>query len=69
MKQTKIDEIKKVRDGFLNAYPRWRKGQALFNAIYYVDPEIANKIRGSDIDPFHIDDNIEPCMKFLEEQE
>jgi len=49
-------------DTVLDDYPKWRKGQAVFNLMYYMFPEIANKYRGSDIDPFHNDEN---CEKFV----
>jgi hypothetical protein len=34
-------------------YPNWRYGQVLFNALYEVDPDLANEIRGTEIDPFY----------------
>lgn len=38
-------------------HPEWREGQTYFNVLYYdgFDPEFANSIRGSDLDPFHRD--------------
>ena len=36
------------RDGF-------RNGQALFNALYDVDPDLANKLRSTHVDCFHQD--------------
>ena len=30
-----------------------RFGQACFNALYELDPEVANMIRGTDADPFY----------------
>ena len=33
-----------------------RVGQAMFNHLYDVDPEFADSLRGSDIDPFYADD-------------
>jgi len=66
MSKEKIDEIVEVKDDFLKNYPNWRKGQALFNAIFYIDQDVGNKIRGSQIDPFHRDDMIDKCMDFLQ---
>ena len=40
----------------------WRKGQLYFNALYDVDPELANHIRGTSIDPLHQDEKIESFM-------
>ena len=36
----------------------WRWGQAVFNTAYNTDPEWADKWRGSEIDPFHDDQNV-----------
>ena len=35
-----------------------RIGQALFNGLYAVRPDIADAIRGSDTDPFHDDSRL-----------
>jgi hypothetical protein len=32
-----------------------RAGQTYFNVLYSINPEIANKIRGTKYDPFHDD--------------
>jgi hypothetical protein len=34
--------------------PAWRYGQSLFNTLLSVRPELAEKIRGTVADPFHI---------------
>ena len=46
------------------SYGCMRKGQATFNAVFSVDSEIANKLRGTEKDCFYFDDKIE---KFMEE--
>lgn len=33
----------------------WRYGQSWFNTLHMLFPEEADKIRGTNIDPFHID--------------
>ena len=40
-----------------------RKGQSFFNALYDVDPDLADKIRDTEIDPFYTDDKLN---EFLE---
>ncbi len=35
-----------------------RYGQSLFNAVYDIDPIVANKLRGSDKDCFHNDKKV-----------
>jgi hypothetical protein len=39
-----------------------RMGQSLFNALYEIDGELANKIRGTNDDCFHDDSKI---LRFL----
>jgi hypothetical protein len=39
-----------------------RKGQAYFNALYETDIELANSIRGTDIDPFYDDAKVAPFL-------
>ena len=34
-------------------HPEWRWGQTLFNVLCEYRPEIAEKLRGGPIDPFH----------------
>lgn len=48
------------RDVLVNS--TWRQGQLYFNALYDVDPELANEVRGTTIDPFYLDDRIESFM-------
>jgi hypothetical protein len=35
-----------------------RKGQSLFNALYELNPEMANALRYTDADPFYQDNRI-----------
>lgn len=42
-----------VQAGMLARHKTWRAGQALFNAIDLVRPDLADQIRGTDLDPFH----------------
>jgi len=43
---------------------RW--GQCCFNALYMIDPELANQITGTDIDPFYAPPQDESIAKFWE---
>jgi hypothetical protein len=38
---------------YKDAHPEQRYGQALFNALYEVAPDLANEIRATARDPFH----------------
>lgn len=33
--------------------PQWRYGQSLFNTLLGIRPDLAEQIRGTEIDPFH----------------
>jgi hypothetical protein len=46
----------------------WRAGQGLFNTLEQFNPEIANEIRGTDLDPFYINDRIPSFMAWLGER-
>lgn len=35
--------------------PNWRVGQCLFNELYNVAPDISERIRATQADPFHSD--------------
>lgn len=43
----------------------YRKGQALFNALFVAAPILADMIRGTDTDPFYRDDRIPAFCKQL----
>lgn len=48
--------IKAVEEN--NMFSAWRKGQCLFNALNRTFPKMANEIRGTDADPFYVDEKI-----------
>ena len=35
-----------------------RPGQVLFNALLDIDPAFAERIRGTELDPFHMDERV-----------
>ena len=45
-----------------------RLGQTYFNVLHTIAPDLANEIRGTDLDPFHKerDDGIQELIKWLE---
>ncbi len=51
-------------------YNEWRYGQALFNVLSKVRPQLAEEIRGGQLDPFYRDrDGVVPELwSFLESQ-
>lgn len=45
----------------------WRMGQAYFNALYEIYPEIADMVRATDADPFQANKPNDPRMvKFID---
>jgi len=50
-------------------YPYMRIGQLFYNKLFAGYPDEAEKIRGTEFDPFYIDENIDKCIdKLLEEK-
>lgn len=50
-------------------YPAaWRRGQAAFNGLADVRPDLAGRVRGGPVDPFFSDDRIENFRAFIAEQ-
>ena len=45
------------------ASPEWRLGQAYFNVLSVMHPELAKEVRASNNDPFYADDEDDPRMK------
>lgn len=50
----------------LQENPNLRRGQALFNALAEIDPDKANRIRGTGIDPFYNNRNITAFLREVE---
>ena len=63
-------EFKKRIDSVLKVYPEWRYGQAVFNEMYFLFPERADRFRGTMIDPFYnnarVDSFIVACLESWE---
>jgi hypothetical protein len=45
-----------VADAFQNKANHYRNGQAAFNTLYAVHPQLAEQVHNTDIDPFYDDD-------------
>ena len=50
----------------LRKNPNLRRGQALFNALAEVNPNKADRIRGTDIDPFFNNNRIKAFFQEVE---
>lgn len=49
-----------MRSYYQSAPGDWRLGQAYFNALLMIYPEIAELVRGTDADPFYADSVKDP---------
>lgn len=47
--------------------PCLRRGQFMFNTLYRRYPAIANRIDGTEFDPFYVDDRIPKFISYLTE--
>lgn len=52
-----IDQYIKAAYETAEQYPSWRWGQTLFNTLHNLEPELANEIRATNIDPFYYNRN------------
>lgn len=43
----------------------WRMGQTYFNVLHEVRPDLAEKVRGAFLDPFHNDVMVPSFLNFL----
>lgn len=41
----------------IDGNPTWRTGQSMFNALYHIRPDLADRLRGGELDPFYRDHN------------
>ena len=48
-------------------FPAWRKGQAYFNYLYQLHPDVANEIRGTEYDPFYLNSRIDKFLNKISE--
>lgn len=60
-----MEQYLKQVDALLVNNPNWRKGQTYFNALHLCNPILANKVRGSLLDPFYKDSNILAFLEWL----
>jgi hypothetical protein len=45
--------------------PGWRAGQWYFNALADVRPDLAERVRGTALDPFHRDDLLPAFLRYV----
>lgn len=56
-----------VTYAYVNALD-WRYGQTCFNVLFSIEPELANSIRGTELDPFHDDKRVPEFLAWLRDQ-
>ena len=69
MKLTKeqVKEVVNLALEYNETIHQWRWGQSIFNALAALHPEVAETVRDTKVDPFHIDKNVDVCLKFITE--
>ena len=63
-----IEELELIRQTAKNDIklnPKLRLGQAFFNELNRVYPMLANEIRATKYDPFHLDSVLPTCYDYL----
>jgi hypothetical protein len=64
-----IDEFTRYQnrvDRYRKEHPEQRYGQAAFNVLYDERPELANQVRATLLDPFHVDERLTAFLRFIE---
>jgi hypothetical protein len=57
--QEYIDYVVSTKEEYI------RLGQHYFNILHECKPDLADEIRGSSIDPFYLDENIESFLLYI----
>ena len=52
------EDMLKVVDSVMELQPEWRRGQTVFNLLVQLYPEDAEIVRGSSLDMFYNNENI-----------
>lgn len=59
-------EFKRGARRYRDAHPMQRVGQAWFNYLHQVRPDLADMVRGDSRDPFHDDGRLSAFLEFVE---
>ncbi len=59
------EDMLRMVDSVIELQPKWRRGQTVFNLLVQLYPEDAEVIRGSSLDMFYNDENIDEFKKTL----
>ena len=50
-----------------DAHPQWRAGQALFNVLHRIRPDLSERVRATKLDPFNRDTRNPAFLNFVKE--
>lgn len=65
MDKVSLDDYIKAYD-IIRFFNNWhRKGQLHFNLLHRLRPDLADKIRGTEIDPFYLDERIPTYLTWI----
>lgn len=65
MTWTQADFVQKWNERLSDPERDERKGQAAFNALHELDPDLANFVRGSKCDPFYRDELVPNFLRMV----
>lgn len=57
-----------MAESSLRLHPNWRKGQAFFNMLARVRPDLSEQIRATPLDPFHRSDVLPNMLAWVAER-
>ena len=60
-----ISDVVELANDMQLKHEDYRWGQAFFNALYMLFPDVANSIRATDKDPFYNNDKVDKCIEFI----
>lgn len=60
-----VETVSILSKQMLKENKNWRKGQAVFNALHTLYPDIADSIRTTKYDPFHDDNIVKDLYNYL----
>ena len=63
-----LNDFQQGLQTYIENNPAQRYGQATFNYLYELYPEIANLIRGKQEDPFYDDNKLSAFYQWLEDE-
>jgi hypothetical protein len=60
-----IENVVNTATNMMHEHPTWRTGQAYFNALYTLYPEVADAVRATDADPFYQDSRLDAFFEAI----